>query len=57
MLDQLIAQSAPVSYSCHRGDCGQCAVDFVDGQVVAIDPAFPLWQGGLQLYLMLPTEN
>lgn len=44
LLDQLLAQNIPISHSCRRGDCGQCAVELITGEVAPIDTARPLWQ-------------
>lgn len=44
LLDQLLAQNAPISHSCRRGDCGQCAVELVTGEVAPIETTRPLWQ-------------
>lgn len=49
LLDQLTAHAVPVSYSCRRGDCGQCAVSLVEGEVQAVESTQPLWQAGLLL--------
>lgn len=49
LLDQMTANAVPVSYSCRRGDCGQCAVGLVEGEVEAMTLTQPLWQAGLLL--------
>jgi CDP-4-dehydro-6-deoxyglucose reductase len=45
MLDQLVQQGVPVQYACKRGDCGQCAVSLLDGEVQPFEERRPLWQG------------
>ena len=49
LLDQLLAQSIPISHSCRRGDCGQCAVELITGDVAALDDTRPFQQNGTLL--------
>ena len=42
LLDDALAQGVPVSYSCKRGDCGQCVAAVLAGHVRAIDGSRPL---------------
>lgn len=44
LLDQLTAHSAPISYSCRRGDCGQCSVSLIEGKAEPLEARYPLWQ-------------
>ena len=43
LLDQMLSQNIPISHSCRRGDCGQCAVELVTGEVAPIETTRPLW--------------
>lgn len=43
LLDHLLAQRIPISHACRRGDCGQCAVELVAGEVAPIEAGRPLW--------------
>lgn len=49
VLDELIAGGLQVSYSCRRGECGQCAVNLLEGEVDALERGYRLWQGDLLL--------
>ena len=42
LLDQALAAGLAVSYSCRRGDCGQCVATLLAGEVEPIDAARPL---------------
>ena len=46
LLDQFLASGIPVSFSCRRGDCGQCGVKLVSGEVGALEVSRPLWSMG-----------
>jgi len=49
LLDQLLTQNIPLSHSCRRGDCGQCAIELIAGEVAPLDDARPLLQDGMLL--------
>lgn len=46
LLDQLLAHSIPISHSCRRGDCGQCAIELITGDSAALDDTRPVLQNG-----------
>lgn len=37
VLDQALANGVPVTYSCKRGDCGQCAATLMSGEITVLD--------------------
>ena len=41
VLDQALTHAVPASYSCKRGDCGQCAAKLVSGPLTCIDTSRP----------------
>lgn len=41
VLDQALIHGVPATYSCRRGDCGQCAAASISGEVTAIDERRP----------------
>lgn len=38
LLDQALERGIPLSYSCRRGDCGQCLGKIVAGEVASLNP-------------------
>ena len=57
LLDQLLAQNIPVSHACRRGDCGQCAIELIAGEVAPLDGARPLLQDGMLLSCNASTRS
>lgn len=49
LLEQMLVNAAPVSFSCLRGDCGQCAVNLIQGEIAPKDASKPLWRAGAVL--------
>jgi CDP-4-dehydro-6-deoxyglucose reductase, E3 len=50
LLDHALAAGVAVSYSCRRGDCGQCVATLLAGELEPIDAARPLvGDGGIFL--------
>lgn len=45
VLDQALTRGVPASYSCKRGDCGQCAATLVAGTLECVDATRPLSAG------------
>jgi CDP-4-dehydro-6-deoxyglucose reductase len=45
VLDQALTQGVPASYSCKRGDCGQCAAKLIAGTLDCVDASRPLSAG------------
>ena len=45
VLDQAIARGIPASYSCRRGDCGQCAAKLIAGTLECVDANRPVSVG------------
>ncbi|WP_116810893.1 FAD-binding oxidoreductase [Steroidobacter cummioxidans] len=46
VLDQALACGVPASYSCKRGNCGQCAAQLIAGTLDCVDASRPLTEGG-----------
>jgi CDP-4-dehydro-6-deoxyglucose reductase len=46
LLDQMLSNLVPVNYSCKRGDCGQCEVRLVEGQVAPVSGKQVFLHGG-----------
>ncbi|MDE0837962.1 MAG: FAD-binding oxidoreductase [Kiritimatiellae bacterium] len=44
LLEQALSQNLSISYSCRRGDCGQCLGELLDGKVEPLDVNKPLLQ-------------
>jgi CDP-4-dehydro-6-deoxyglucose reductase len=45
VLDQALTRGVPASYSCKRGDCGQCAAKLIAGKLDCVDATRPLTAG------------
>lgn len=45
VLDQALTRGVPASYSCKRGDCGQCAATLIAGKLDCVDASRPLTAG------------
>ena len=50
LLDGALSRGVPVSYSCKRGDCGQCVATVTFGEAEPVDPSRPFLRDD-QIYL------
>lgn len=57
VLDQALTRGVPASYSCKRGDCGQCVAKLIAGKLDCMDATRPLTTGADVLLCNARTEG